>query len=233
MISVRAEIDTKSLDQIAFLRNPDRRLQALCNVINNTAKDIQKDEIKQFREKFRVRPERYKFMLRQIAIISPFASVKKGTFFARVRVGDKPRLLLSKFETGGRHESEKGPNVAIPVLRTARPTEAANIITELLYKQLKIKNGKGLLRTFVLPEVGVFQRFGNPVKGKKWGNVRKLYVFKTSTPVPATLNWLRTAVGAVPDSVKKHADREIARAFNYALKDASSLIQSFADESGD
>lgn len=230
MVSITAKIDMRSLDQIAFLRNEERRQIALANVLNNTAKAIQKAEVEHLRATFHVRPERKTFVERQVAIISPFASAKKGVMHARIRVGDKPRLLLAKFEAGGVHEPVKGANVAVPVTGVARPSIAMNIRPEFLFPALALQKRKGTWqgqqKTFVISGKGVFQRVG--------GSTRKVYAFKPTTKVPPTLQFAKTALAVVAVVVPVFLKAEVDKAMNYALRGSGQFFQKmFANESGD
>ena len=96
-MKIDVQIDSTKL--ILRLRNGQRRLAyATVNAINNTAKRIQVAERQRVEKEFTVRKKN--FVLRQAAVIKPFANVKQGRPFAEIAVGQKPRLLLSAFERG-------------------------------------------------------------------------------------------------------------------------------------
>ena len=78
------------------------------------------------------------------------------------------KLLLPQFEDGRTKTPSTGSELAVPITGApARPTFSQNIPRSLLYKTLKIQRVttklgktqyKGQRRTFVIPDVGVFQR---------------------------------------------------------------------------
>ncbi len=97
---MRVNLKIDSAPLILRLRNGQRRLAyAAVNAVNNTAKRIQAAERRRVEEEFTVRKKQ--FILRQAAVIKPFANVKQGRPYAEIGVGQKPRLLLSAFERGG------------------------------------------------------------------------------------------------------------------------------------
>lgn len=188
---------------------------AVVNAVNETAKAVQRMAQDNVRAKFHVRSE---FVIRQAAIIKPFASVGQARPYAEVSVGQKPRLLLSDFERGAQRPPFVGKRVAMPIPGSpARPTvdakvpgnlfvSALNLQPALSAAQLKqrktIKGStsaqtrsmradftraagagkvwKGKERTYMIPGLGIFQRFG---KGKR--DTALLYKFvPTQTLIP-------------------------------------------------
>jgi hypothetical protein len=194
------QIDSASL--VLRLRNGQRRLAyATVNAINNTAKRIQAAERRRVEEEFTVRKKQ--FILRQAAVIKPFANVKQGRPYAEIGVGQKPRLLLSAFERGAeRKPSTQGARrVAEPVVGgPARPRFSQPVPPELRVKRLRFdrtKTGKrrvGVTRTktYLVPSVGIFQRTGPE-------SSRLVYFFSRGKRLKPRLRFVATA--------KKESDR--------------------------
>lgn len=70
-----------------------------------------------------------------------FASVRAGRIFAEIFVDQKPRLLLGKFEKGGKREPFVGKNVAVPNPEQARQggSIGGEVKGELTFKALGLK----------------------------------------------------------------------------------------------
>lgn len=167
---------------------------AIVNALNSTAKLIQARERARVRSKFVVR--RREFIERQAAVIrqaqggSGFASVRDQRFDVRIAVGEKPRLLLPKFESG----ATRGPftagarNVAVP--EAARPNRGASVRPELFIKALHLRRRHGQIQgglgTFIIPRRGVYQRRGPDV-------VRLLYRFVPTVRLAPVLRFIPTA----------------------------------------
>jgi len=107
------------------------------NAINATAKTVQAAEQENVKKKFHVRkPD---FILRQAAIIKPFASVNQGRPYAEISVGQKDRLLLSMFERGGERRAFIGANQAVPITGSpARPSADASVPQNMQIKSLNM-----------------------------------------------------------------------------------------------
>lgn len=87
------------------------------NAINKTALQIQDQQRKNVRARFTLRkPD---FVLKQAAIVKPFASVGQGRPYAEIYVGQRDRLLLSDFEHGGTRKPFIGKSVAVPITGSA------------------------------------------------------------------------------------------------------------------
>jgi hypothetical protein len=141
-MQINCQIDSTEL--VLRLKNGQRRLAyAAVNAINNTAKRIQVAERASVKEEFTLRkPE---FVLRQAAVIKPFASVREARPFAEISVGQKPRLLLSAFERGAKREpfTPGAKRVGAPVIGgAARPAFTGPIVPELMMKKLKVGRTK-------------------------------------------------------------------------------------------
>lgn len=114
------EIDTSELEKRFGLTEKNIAFAAV-NATNETAKQIQKQAQANVRSKFTIRKS--DFMMRQAAIIKPFASVTQGRAYAEIAVGQKPRLLLADFERGASRPPFIGKNVAMPIPGSpARPS---------------------------------------------------------------------------------------------------------------
>ena len=199
-MKIDLQIDSTKL--ILRLRNGQRRLAyATVNAINNTAKRIQAAERRRVEKEFTVRKKN--FILRQAAVIKPFANVKQGRPYAEIAVGQKPRLLLSAFERGAeRKPSTQGAKrVAEPVIGgPARPRFNQPVTPEFRLRRLRFdrtKTGRrraGVTRTktYLVPQIGIFQRTGP-------ASSRLVYFFSRGKRIKPRLHFVETA--------KKEADR--------------------------
>lgn len=189
------EISIESARTVLFLKNGGRRLgYAVVNTLNRLAKEIQAAERAHAPSVFTLRKR--EFILRQLAIIT-FASVARDRYEARIRVGQKPRLLLGMFEAGGYHEPLPGRTaLAVPVVGGARPSQQADVPEALWVKNLQLnrrpgKTGgpgpiEGSNESYVVPRVGIFQRITAAMS-------RILYSFRPGVRVPRDLQWLTIA----------------------------------------
>lgn len=111
--------DAKELERRFGLTEKNLAYAAV-SAINRTALQVQKQAQENVKSRFVLRQPQ--FVLRQAAIIKPFASVGQGRPYAEIAVGQKPRLLLSEFEQGGQRSPFIGKNVAVPITGSpARP----------------------------------------------------------------------------------------------------------------
>lgn len=175
--------------------------------LNETAKQIQKAQQESLEAHFTLRTKR-QFMVRQVAVIKPFASVKQGRLFTDVAVGEKPKLLLAGYEEGIERKPFKGSVIAKPVtggparpnfndpiqdafkftkmgLKKVRPSKSAPAKAGPAETRYEGKNG-----TFTINGVGVFQRISSE-RGK--AAIRMVYAYAKKQKLPAKLGWLRTA----------------------------------------
>ena len=194
-MNIDVQIDTKEL--ILRLQKGERRLAyAVVNAINNTAKRIQKAEVESLQQRFTVRSE---FVKRRVAVIKPFANVKRGIPFAEIGVNTEkaPRLLLSAFERGAERKpvTPGAKLVAEPVVGgPARPQFASQVPMEYRVGKLRFdrtKRGKhriGVTRTstYLVPEVGIFQRISKEA-------TRIVYFFSRGKKIKPTLHFVETA----------------------------------------
>jgi len=220
-------VDIEAAKPLLLLRNGGKRmLYGVVNAINDTAKDIQRAEQARAQSVFTLRSQTRAFLLRQVAIIKPLASVPAGRFEARVSVGERPRLLLPRFEAGGERRGFKGGRVAIPVVGGARPTQAATVPESLWVQRLQLRRHTARGRRRVRPgtkqdvrvglegtfqiAAGIFQRVGQAV--------RALYLFRPTVRLPAVLGFIATARATADRTFAAHLRKEIKDAFDFALK---------------
>jgi len=212
-MKINLQIDSAQL--VLRLRNGQRRLAyAAVNAINNTAKRIQAAERRRVEDEFTVRKK--EFIRREAAIIKPFASVKQGRAYAEVSVGRKPRLLLSAFERGAVRKpfTSAAKSVAEPVVGgPARPRFTQPITPELRLRRLRFdrtKTGKrraGVTRTrtYLVPEVGIFQRVGKEAS-------RLVYIFTRGKRIKPRLRFVETARKEARRWFREEMQREVVNA---------------------
>jgi hypothetical protein len=190
----------------------------LVNTLNKTAKLIQAEERRRVAMEFKLRGKA-QFILRQAAVIT-FANVKQGKYEARVRVGQKPGLLLSRFEEGGtRGPTRPGSqSVAVPITGGARPSASADIPESLYVRTLlgprsvraqKRTGNYGRSDVFVKPGVGIFQKRG--------GVPRLLYAFSPEVRLPRKLGFYDTARRVTDHAMGLVFVSETAKAVAHAM----------------
>jgi len=208
LISVRVQVDSSQL--ILRLEKGARRLAyAVANALNATARDIQAAERANVQARFEIRkPD---FLLRQAAIIKPFASVRGDRPFVEISVGKKPRLLLSRFEEGGDRPAFKGQHVAVPITgEAARPMFTSTVPTEYRFSQLfgpyrpGRRRAKGKHGTYIVPGVGVFQR------GPTGSDI--IYSFEQAPHLAPRLGFLAMASFTTREHFRQHLRNETANA---------------------
>lgn len=188
---------------------------AIVNALNETAKAVQAAERARVFSMFHVRKR--EFIGREVAILKPFASVGQGRFFAKLSVGQKPRLLLPGYEIGAPRPAFKGSAVAVPRTGSAaRPSASSSVPEAYTFKGLALRRAtasgrsrrvakragvrarkdiyQGAQRTFQLPRTAahplgaVFQRVG---PGR--ADLRTLYSFRKVPNLRAVLGFTKTA----------------------------------------
>ena len=212
-MKINLQIDSAQL--VLRLRNGQRRLAyAAVNAINNTAKRIQAAERRRVEQEFTVRKK--EFIRREAAIIKPFASVKQGRAYAEISVGQKPRLLLSAFERGAVRKpfTSAAQSVAEPVVGgPARPRFTEAVPAELRMGRLRFdrtKTGKrraGVTRTrtYLVPEVGIFQRVRKEAS-------RMVYIFTRGKQIKPRLRFVETARKEARRWFREEMQREVVNA---------------------
>ncbi len=124
-MKIDLQMDAKQLEDRMGL-TAKNLAYASVNAVNATALQVQKQAQANVKARFTLRnPD---FVLRQAAIIKPFASVGQGRPAAEIAVGQKDRLLLGDFERGAQRPAFVGHNVAVPITGSpARPSFSAPV----------------------------------------------------------------------------------------------------------
>jgi hypothetical protein len=125
---------------------------------------------------------RKRFILNRIKILQ-YSRVSNLTAIVGIdtKVQGSP-LILSFLEEGGEKQPQLGSEIAVPLTgEAARPTFQDLIPGSLKYKALRIDQLKGRQRTYVIPNVGVFQRIA---KGDSPSATVLIYSFKSSARLP-------------------------------------------------
>ena len=212
---MRIDLQIDSAPLVLRLQNGQRRLAyAVVNAINKTAKRIQAVERRHIEQEFTVRKK--EFISRQAAVIKPFASVKQGRPYAEIGVGQKPRLLLSAFERGAERKpfTANARRVAEPVVGgPARPQFASAVTPELRAGRLRFdltKTGRrraGAVRTktYLVPDVGIFQRTGPKT-------TRLVYAFTRGKKLEPRLRFVETAKREADWWFREEMEQEVLNA---------------------
>jgi hypothetical protein len=237
---------------LAILQNGAKRTAfAIVNALNFTAKEIQKGERARVAREFTVRKR--EFLMREAAVIrgavggSGFASVPKGRFDVRIAVGQKPRLLLSGFETGEERKPFRGKNVAVPITGgPARPTFGSTVPDPFTFRGLnlrrvtsrgqqkhkrrtKVKLGahvtrsgkvqwKGAHRTFLLPETVKAPKGGVFQRvGPGRDDIRMVYSFAQPRRLDRRLRFIETGEAIARRVYAAALKHEVDKALAYNL----------------
>ena len=187
-MKIKVDIDTDDLVKLVSLTL--RQLPyATNNAITRTAKEAVSAGQKELESHLQIRKN---FILKRVKILQ---YSKVGNLTAIIGIDSKVQgspLILGFLEEGGTKEPTSGEGIAIPITgEAARPTFAQSIPTGLKYGNLAFANNKGKKRTFIIPDVGVFQRIGPGRDGTVL-----IYSFKPSARLPAHFK-LRDAMIAV------------------------------------
>lgn len=197
----------------------DRALAyGVVNALNKTAKEVQQAERERVLSEFDVRQKA--FISREAAKIERenFANVRKGQAWVEIGVGQKPRLLLSEFEKGGTRYPFVGEHVAMPVIGSpARRTRKAKVPKQFTFEQLNFQKGRnrtytGANRTYLIPEVGVFQRGAKRKRKAERHDSVMLYAFVKPFQLKPRLAWVRTARRTAQSSFRRHLEDEARQA---------------------
>lgn len=200
---------------------------AMSRALNATVLEAQAEERAVLDREFTIR--RQQFITRQIKI-------PKGGFARKDRLRAvlevDPRFdLLQKFEAGGRKTPRRGSHLTVPAYGEALPkskvipaslrpralelAEGAAVQfsrtkkTKLTKQRGKERRaGQGRFRTYLVPDVGIFQRKG---RGKSSYTV-PLYIFDDEVPIPSTLHFYDTAVATHRRVFRRALLREWANA---------------------
>lgn len=158
------------------------------NAITRTAKEAVDAGQKEVAADLQIRK---KFILNRIKILQ---YSKVGNLTAIIGIDNKVQgapLILSFLEEGGTKEPTAGPEIAIPLTGEApRPSFPDPVATSLRYTNLRFDNRKGRKRTFLIPNVGIFQRVA---AGDSPDATVLIYSFKPSAKLPPHIH-LRNAM---------------------------------------
>lgn len=192
-------VDVRDAELLLRLRNGSKRMvYAIAGAARATALEVQKVQRAGLGQRITLR-DKADFLKRQAAVIT-FPRPKEGVLEAAVRIGQKEGLYLSGLETGFERRPRVGANVAVPV--GARPTETAPIPESLYIRRLGLRRRSskraggragtiaGRYGTYLVPEVGIFQRTGS-------GPSRLLYALHDPFRVSPRLRWLSTSRAVV------------------------------------
>jgi hypothetical protein len=203
----------------------------IVTAINKTGEAVQKAEKEHVRAVLTIRKP---FIPEQVKLFRARFSTdpkRESRWEARVGIGIGARLtgsplLLPRFETGGVRGGTKGGGVAIPVVGGARPSQEQLIPDPLFIKRLQLRRiprgrrrkgaapskGKavrqGLLDTYMVPGVGIFQR-----KGQGFAASRLLYSFKPTVRLPKVLRFYAVARRVIKDVFAREVQRQVNDSF--------------------
>jgi hypothetical protein len=163
------------------------------NAITRTAKEAVDAGQKEVAADLQIRK---RFILNRIKILQ---YSKVGNLTAIIGIDNNVQgapLILSFLEEGGTKEPTAGPDIAIPLTGEApRPSFPDPVLTSLRYTNLRFDNRKGRKRTFLIPNVGIFQRVA---AGDSPDATVLIYSFKPSAKLPPHIH-LRNAMLRVID----------------------------------
>jgi hypothetical protein len=163
------------------------------NAITRTAKEAVDAGQKEIAADLQIRK---RFILNRIRILQ-YSRVSNLT--AIIGIDDKVQgspLILGFLEEGGTKEPAQGPDIAIPLTgEAARPSFPEPVTTALRYTNLRFENRKGRKKTFLIPNVGIFQRVA---VGDSPDATVLIYSFKPSAKLPQHIH-LRNAMLEVID----------------------------------
>ncbi|MFZ1005266.1 MAG: hypothetical protein WAN65_00410 [Candidatus Sulfotelmatobacter sp.] len=154
-MNIKVDVDTDDVVRLtaAVLRQLP---YATNNAITRTAKEAVDAGQKEVAADLQLRK---KFLLNRIRILQ---YSKVGNLTAVIGVDSKVQgapLILGFLEDGGTKEPSRGPDIAIPLTgEAARPSFPESVLTSLRYTNLRFQNRKGRKKTFLIPNVGIFQR---------------------------------------------------------------------------
>ena len=177
-MNIKVDIDAEAVVKLtaAVLRQLP---YAANNAITRTAKEAVDAGQKELAADLQIRK---RFILNRIKILQ-YSKVNNLTAIIGIdtKVQGAP-LILGFLEDGGTKEPTKGPEIAIPLTGEApRPSFPDPVATALRYTNLRFENRKGRKRTFLIPNVGIFQRVA---AGDSPDATALIYSFKPSAKLP-------------------------------------------------
>jgi hypothetical protein len=186
-MNIKVDIDSAAVVKLtaAVLRQLP---YAANNAITRTAKEAVDAGQKEVTADLQIRK---RFILSRVRILQ-YSKVSNLT--AVIGIDNKVQgapLILGFLEEGGTKEPTRGPDVAIPLTGEApRPSFPQSVATALRYTNLRFENRRGRKKTFLIPNVGIFQRVA---AGDSPDSTVLIYAFKPSAKLPAHLR-LREAM---------------------------------------
>jgi len=176
-MNIKVDVDTSSI--VKLTSTVLRQLPyAANNAITRTAKEAVDAAQKEVAADLQLRK---RFILSRIRILQ---WSKVGNLTAIIGVDTKVQgapLLLGFLEEGGTKEPTRGPEIAIPLTGEApRPSFPESVATALRYTNLRFQNRKGRKKTFLIPNVGIFQRVA---AGDSPDSTVLIYSFKPSAKI--------------------------------------------------
>lgn len=158
------------------------------NAITRTAKEAVEAGRIEISKDLQVRK---KFILNRIKILQ-YSKVNNLTAIIGIdnKVQGAP-LILGFLEEGGTKEPIHGPDIAIPLTgESPRPSFADPVATALRYTNLRFDKRRGRKKTFIVPNVGIFQRIA---AGNSPDSTVLIYSFKPTAKLPQHIQ-LRAAM---------------------------------------
>jgi hypothetical protein len=186
---MKIAVNVDAEDVVKLCANVLRQLPyATNNAIIRTAKEAVDAGQKEVTADLQMRK---RFILGRIRILQ-YSRVSNLT--AIIGIDEKVKgapLILGFLEEGGTKEPTKGPELAIPLTgEAARPTFPQPVTPSLRYTSLQFQNRKGRRKTFLIPNVGIFQRVA---AGESPDATVLIYAFKPSAKLPVHIH-LREAM---------------------------------------
>jgi hypothetical protein len=177
-VNIKTEVDVSGI--VKLTATVLRQLPyAANNAITRTAKEAVDAGQKEVTADLQLRK---RFILNRIKILQ---YSKVGNLTAIIGVDTKVQgapLILGFLEEGGTKEPTKGPEIAIPLTGEApRPTFPQSVATALRYTNLRFENRKGRKKTFLIPNIGIFQRVA---AGNAPDATTLIYSFQPSAKLP-------------------------------------------------
>lgn len=234
-------VDSRELVKLAWMKNAGKRMNyALAYAINDTLREVQKEERARVSASFTLRkPE---FVLREAAILR-FAKPADPNMQGKVFVGQKQRFILGAFERGGSRQAAmaatgvtaRGRRAAVPLKGgPARRTFASQVPKELQFTALKLREDrgraarrrraasdsasggtqqlKGQQRTFVLRSTKKQPQGGVFQRvGPKRGDIRLVYAFVPNLMVPKKLNFEKVARSVTMQRFQRNLREQVNR----------------------
>lgn len=174
-MEMKISVDTESVVQ--FCAEVIRQAPyAANNALTRTAQEAATAAQHEAQSRLEIRKD---FLLKRIRVLKyPRANDLTAVIGVDANVQGSP-LIVGLLEEGGEKKGATGEGVAVPLTGSpARPEFAQKVTPRLLYKKLQMERHttsggftqwKGKQRTFVIPGVGIFQRFGRKPKTSRRG----------------------------------------------------------------